>query len=124
MAYIYAEQDDLDLTYFIDYHLRKIMIAVEHLDEYVRHLSQLNKKMKSVARTKYKLNDRQIGLLQFFYKKRDEHTTSTIHQNIYGVGRITANKDLKGLERMGFIVSEKIGKEVFYYGSDKLSSLF
>lgn len=124
MAYIYAEQDDLDLTYFIDYHLRKIMLAIESFTQYVKSVAQLNKKMNITARTKYKLNDRQIGLLQFFYKKKDEHTTASIHQNIYRVSRITAMKDLKGLERLGFVTSKKLGKEVYYYGSDAIHRLF
>ena len=124
MAYIYSEQDGADLTYFIDYHLRKIMMAIEGFKEYVNGLAMLNKKMNIAARTEYKLNDRQIGLLQFFYKKKDEHTTTTIHQNIFAVSRMTATKDLKSLERLGFVTSKKSGKGVYYYGAEKIGTLF
>jgi Fic family protein len=124
MSYVYAEQDDLDLTYFIDYNLHKIELAVKEFEDYLKVKSQENALMNKLSKSKHKLNDRQIQLLQYYYKNKDERTTINIHQNINQISRITAYTDLKKLIKIGFIKAKKIGKTVYYYPTDKISQLY
>ena len=123
-AYVYSEQDDFDLTYFIDYNIRKIKLAISDFEEYLERKSKENLRMNKLARTKYNLNERQIQLLQYLYGDRNEKTALNVHMNIYQVTKMTAIKDLKNLEKLGFIISEKQGRNIYYYATDKIGKLF
>lgn len=123
-AYAYTEQDDNDLTYFIDYNLRKIKQAKRDFDSYVERRRSENKKMTGIARSQYQLNDRQIQLLRYYHKNSEECTSIKTYANIYRISRLTARKDLKRLEELGFIVSKKIGREVPFFATDKIAELF
>lgn len=124
MAYIYAEQDDNDLTYFLDYNARKIKQAIKEFREYEQRTQKENTKMVKEARTKYHLNDRQIHLLQFYQKNRDEGVSISAHMNVNEISRATAITDLKVLDKLGFISKKKVGRRVYYYAVDESEKLF
>lgn len=124
MAYIYAEQDDNDLTYFLDYNARKIKQSIKEFREYEQRTQKGNAKMVKEARTKYHLNDRQIHLLQFYQKNKDEGMSILAHMNVNEISRATAINDLKVLEKLGFVSKKKTGRKVYYYATDKLEELF
>lgn len=123
-AYIYTEQDDNDLTYFIEYNINKINQAMREFEVYAERKWKENTKMAKIARGKYQLNDRQIQLLRYYYKNKDITTSATTHMKVYETSRITAMKDLRGLEKQGFITSKKVGRTVYYYATDKIAVLF
>lgn len=123
-AYIYSEQDDNDLTYFIEYNISKINQAMREFEAYAERKWKENTKMAKVARDKYQLNDRQIQLLRYYYKNKDVTTSATIHMKVYETSRITAMKDLRGLEKQSFVTSKKVGRTVYYYATDKITGLF
>lgn len=124
MAYVYSEQDDNDMTYFLDYNIRKIKLAVKDFTEYLKKQSGKNIKMKERCDTKHKLNIRQVQLLQYLHGDLDERTTLTAHMNVNQVAKMTASKDLKDLTKKGFLVSDKQGRNVYYYGTEKIKELF
>jgi Fic family protein len=124
MAYVYSEQDDNDLTYFLDYNIRKIKLAVREFTEYLDKESHENKKMKKKCDEKYKLNIRQIQLLQYLHGDQDERTTLMAHMNVNQVVKMTAIKDLKDLVKKGFLSINKQGRNVYYYGTAKIKELF
>jgi Fic family protein len=123
-AYIYTEQDDNDLTYFIDFNIRKISQAMREFEEYAQKKWTENTRMAKVARSRYELNDRQIQLLRYYYKNKDATTSISTHMKIYGTSRITAMKDLRDLQRQGFVTSNKVGTSKYYFATHKVSSLF
>lgn len=123
-AYVYSEQDDHDLTYFVDYNMRKISQAQREFEAYVRRKQLESQRMFAVAKSKYHLNERQIQLLRYLYKNASASTTLKTHSQIYDISRVTAARDLRNLEGLGFLVSRKVGREVPFYGSPKLSVLF
>ena len=124
MAYIYTEQDDNDLTYFLDYIARKIKQSIKEFREYEQEAQRGNAKMVKEARTKYHLNDRQIRLLQFYQKNKDEGMSVPAHMNVNEISRATAITDLKTLEQKGFLFKKKIGRKVYYYATDNIEKLF
>ena len=124
MAYVYSEQDDNDLTYFANYNIQKIKLAIKNFNEYLEKQVRENIKMKKKSETKYKLNDRQVYLLQYLYGAPDERTTLKMHMNVYQVAKMTASKDLKELARKGFLKPLKKGRNVYYYGTNKVKGLF
>lgn len=123
-AYVYSEQDDLDLTYFIDYNIRKIKIALESFIKYLEKESQKNKEMNKLSRSIYHFNRRQIQLLQYLCDNKKERTSATMHMNIYQISKVTAIKDLKKLKDLGFLLSQKKGRYVYYYPTEKIKELF
>ncbi|MDP2586331.1 MAG: Fic family protein [Candidatus Komeilibacteria bacterium] len=123
-AYIYSEQDDFDLTYFIDYNVQKIELASKDFKDYISAKASLNKKMSSLAHSKYNLNDRQIQLLQYLYKNHEESTTTSLHMKINEISKITAIKDLKFLKEKDFLDTKKRGRELYYYPTENIEQLF
>ncbi|MBN2854043.1 Fic family protein [Patescibacteria group bacterium] len=123
-AYIYSEQDDNDLTYFIDYNIRKIQQAKKEFENYVEDKKRENLKMAKISQLKYGLNERQINLLKYFYKSKNTSTTIKIYLNINEISRGTAISDLKELIGHSFLSRKKIGKEVHFYPTDKVAKLF
>jgi len=123
-AYIYTEQDDNDLTYFIEYNIKKISQAMKEFDEYAERKEKENSKMAKIARGKYQLNERQIQLLRYYYKNKDVTTSVSTHMKVNETSRITAMKDLKSLEKSGLVLSKKVGRNVYYYATDKVAGLF
>lgn len=124
MAYVYSEQDDNDLTYFIDYNFRKIKLALKDFVEYVDGQSKNNLQMKIRAEEKYNLNLRQVQLLQYLYGDPDGRTNLKAHTNLYSVSKKTAIADLKDLLNNNLLSSVKKGRFVYYYGTDKIKELF
>ncbi|MFC1495826.1 Fic family protein [Candidatus Margulisiibacteriota bacterium] len=124
MAYVYSEQDDNDLTYFINYNLNKIKLAAREFEEYLAKQSDKNVQMKKRSEAKYALNIRQVQLLQYLHNAPDERTTQKTHMNINQISKMTASNDLKDLLVKGFLSSVKQGRNVFYYGTDKIKDLF
>lgn len=124
MAYVYSEQDDNDITYFLDYNIKKIKLAVIEFEKYLKRQSIKNMQMNKKCDVKYKLNIRQVQLLQYLYGDMDERTTLTAHMNINQVARMTAGKDLKDLVKKRFLVSNKQGRNVYYYATEKIKELF
>jgi Fic family protein len=123
-AYIYTEQDDNDLTYFIDYNIKKITQAMKEFDAYAERKWKENTKMAKLSRGKYQFNDRQIQLLRFYSKNKDATTSTSTHAKIYETSRITAMKDLRDLKSKGFLTSKKVGRNLYYYATDKVEQLF
>jgi Fic family protein len=124
MAYVYSEQDDNDLTYFIDYNIKKIKQAVREFLEYLDRQSKKNLQMKKMCEEKYNLNMRQVQVLQYLFGDEDGRTTLGAHMNVNQVSKMTASTDLKDLVKKGFLSSVKKGRNVYYYGTEKIKELF
>lgn len=123
-AYVYSEQDDLDLTYFIDYNIRKIKLAAESFEKYAQEKSMENKIMNNFAKTEYKLNNRQIQLLQYYYNNKEEYTTPKMHMNLYQISKRTSSRDLQELKVAGFIAPKTVKRNTYYYATKKIEKLF
>ncbi len=123
-AYLYSEQDDYDLTYFIDYNLRKTKQAMDELKKYVKDRQIENSKMAKKARNELNLNDRQIQLIQYFIKNEDASTSVKTHMNINGISRATSVNDLKKLKEIGLLTTKKVGRTVYYFKNYTLDKVF
>lgn len=119
-AYLYSEQDDNDLTYFIDYNIRKIEQAREHFKKFIetKHIGMSNE--PELLKKFSDLNPRQIRLIQFFKAKPNERTNMSSMIQIHGISPATAVKDLKVMETQGLLYKRKNGLNVFYYPTEKL----
>jgi len=120
LAFIYSEQDGLDITYFYDFHLRKILQAIKEFQSYLENKIKENKKVDVIISKKAVLNERQKQLVHYFISDPNPSTTVSSHSVLNDISRQTAAKDLKQLESVKFLYSKKEGKYVRYYPSDKL----
>jgi len=124
MAYVHSEQDDYDITYFIDYNIKKINMAVEDFKEYLNRQTKNNITMRKASQKGYDFNERQIGLLQYLYGSKEEKTSLKTHINVHQVAKNTALKDLLELTQKGFLERKKQGKNIYYYPTEKIETLF
>lgn len=122
MSYVYSEQDDFDLTYFIDYNLRKIKQAMKEFEIYLKAERELEKNMDRFAQKYYSLNKRQNRLLMFFSKHPNERITLKLHMNTNQISKQTAINDLRDLQKKGYLKSARVGRNVYYLPTKKVSS--
>ncbi|MEZ5360680.1 MAG: Fic family protein [Candidatus Zixiibacteriota bacterium] len=123
MAYVYSEQDDNDLTYFIDYNIRKMYEAKKSLDEYIEKQKIMEDRISTTVGSQSEFNERQTQLVIHLFKNPGSFTTIKTHSTIYKVSRVTARKDLELLSAAGYLHSKKVGREVRYFPTDKLKQL-
>lgn len=126
MSFVYSEQDGFDLTYFYDFHMKKIIEALDNFSLYIDRKTKENKTIEEKLFEKdIILNERQRELLRYFIVKGEKSfITPSSYIELYKVSRMTASSDLKNLEKHNFVINKRVGKYVRYYGSDKLRSMF
>ena len=125
MAYIYSEQDNFDLNYFIHYNISKLKLAREDLQKYLKEKIVENRQSLRLLQSDHNFNARQLRLLQYLAK--DELRTTTVsayHHNNSEVGYLTAVNDLKKLVESDFLKKRKIGRNVYYTAKKKVRGLF
>lgn len=124
LAYIYSEQDDCDLTYFINYNINKIKLAQKDFRAYITKKVKENQSIISLSQQKYEFNERQIKLLQYLNRKMESRTNISSHAKLYNVTKLTAINDLKDLVQQEFLVKRKQGRNVYYYPTEKIKNIF
>jgi Fic family protein len=111
-SYLYSEQDDNDLTYFILYQLQVIQRAIKDLHTYLnRKVQEVREFQRSVATMPGEFNHRQIALLQNALRRADAYYTVQSHGNSHGIVRQTARQDLLDLERRGLLDRQIVGRK-------------
>ena len=120
MAYIYSEQDDLDMTYFFDFHIRKVLLAIKDFEEYLDGKIDENKLIESSVSRKYTLNDRQKQLIYYLVSDESPSVSVGSHTTLHSITRQTASKDLRALEEYGLIESKRAGRLIKFYPTQKL----
>jgi Fic family protein len=120
-SFLYSEQDEGDLTYFVLYQLRITQRAISdlhaYLDRKVAETQQLRQALKAVSR---RFNTRQLALLENAIKHPDARYTVTSHGRSHGVVAQTARSDLRGLEEQGFLDRISAGRGFAWTPTDDL----
>ena len=114
---MFTEQDGNDITYFIDYNLRKILEAKELFEEYFLKKENEQNNIKKLALEK-DLNTRQENLLNDINLNKLSYITLTYYMNLFNITKPTASNDLKDLENKNLLTSKKVGREVRYYKNE------
>lgn len=124
MAYVYAEQDDNDFTYFLDYHVRKIERALEDFRTYVARKAKEHATLRGTLVDQHKLNNRQVRVLQYLHANPEEFVSLSSYQTINSISEPTAAKDLKQLVTLGFLDQRRSGRMVRYHATIRATTLF
>jgi Fic family protein len=113
-AYLYTEIDDNDLTYFIKYQIKVLQESYKKLKEYL-HRKQQEKREASHLLISYKLNERQVKIIQWLQEDSSKIVTVKEVEVAFSVSNQTARNDLQNLERDGWVKSAFIGskKQIF-----------
>lgn len=113
-AYLYSEHDDNDLTYFIHFHIKVIMEAIEELKSHI----QIEREKSDYTRVEFEafpdLNWRQTRIIQHLIDHPNDLLTIKIHQNANNIAYQTARTDLLQLSEKGWLKQVHKGK-VFYF---------
>jgi Fic family protein len=114
-AYIYSEQDNNDLTYFVEYNLRRIMSSVDDFINYVEEQRAENKRIDKTLSSKAMLNDRQKQIIHYLQSNQSNYVTMTTHSTLNNISINTARKDIGDLGKLSLIFPIRHGKYIRYF---------
>ena len=114
MAFLYTENDENDLSYFIQYNLEVMHKAFEELKIYLqRKISEQNDLLyfKEIS----EINERQAQILKTLTEKPKSIFTAKEQTSIFNVSIKTTRSDLQQLVAMGFMQEININQRQFGY---------
>ena len=116
-SYLYSEQDDNDLTYFLDYNLRVVLRSIKRLHRYLagkardsQELERLLEKAQLLA----VLNHRQVALLGHMHRRPGASYTIGGHCRSHRIAYQTARTDLLSLVELGLANGTKRGRMLVF----------
>lgn len=108
-AFLYAESDQNDLTYFLNYHIKTMEKAFVALKEYIgrkqKEVIQAAKFIKIPG-----INERQAQILKILNEDADRVLSSKEIENRFNISNFTARSDLNNLETLGFLDKIQVNK--------------
>jgi Fic family protein len=120
-AYLYAEADDADMTYFLVFHLRAIEKAIQELWAYIERRAGRDRELSTAVSTDKTLNYRQRALLSRAITDRDVVFTIESHRASHNVSYPTAREDLLDLSDRGYLRKDREGRAFVFRAADDLS---
>lgn len=122
-AFLDTEQDENDLTYFIHYHLELIERAKTAIQEQLAAKQQELTELTSVSKLQG-LNDRQRAIMTRALRQPETVFTYKSHARSHGITLMTARNDLLDLERHGWLVGHRAGREFQFVPAADLHDQF
>ena len=123
-AYLYAETDDNDLTYFIEHQFYVICEAIKALHSYLadktKEIADTRHLIASSPKLKGKLNHRQLAAMDYFLKHSHVIYRIQEHRNSNQVTYETARRDLLDLVDLGLLEKHREGKAFVFQMPEKL----
>lgn len=115
-AFLKTENDENDLTYFINYSIKSLRVAFESL---IKYRDKKKKDKESANLVAYQivskgLTKRQADLIGYLYAKPDSKVNIRSYADKHDIVRQTARKDLNELINIGLIKEEKNGKNILF----------
>lgn len=120
-AFLHAEQDGNDATYFIIYHLKAIERALHSLQAYLaKKQKEYIETTRLIIKGKLGLNYRQQAIIKHALKRPGFIYTVESHRNSHGVTPQTARSDLLSLVDQGLLIFNQVGKKHRFISPDDL----
>jgi Fic family protein len=122
-AYQLSEQDNYDLTYFIDFNVKKMSQA---MDTFEKHRERIETRLhkRSDELEKYKLNPRQLVLVDYLIRHTEQIVSVKSHMLLSRVSKQTAISDLDKLVVAGLVEKCREGREVRYQLTAEYKKVF
>lgn len=120
-AFLKTENDDNDLTYFINYSIKNLRVAFESLIKYrdKKKAEEENANLVSYKLIDRGLTKRQADLIGFLYAKPHGQISIKAYTERHNIVRQTARKDLNELITIGLLQEEKDGRKIWFSISSK-----
>ena len=124
-SFLFTEIDDNDLTYFLFYKLKAIMLSIKDFTEHYKNKIQNEKNIENLSTRLTGFNQRQISLLQYCNLNQETTIDILTHQSKHRVAYQTARTDLLNLVKKGhFSLMKKGLKFIFVPSPSKIKQLF
>jgi Fic family protein len=116
-AYLFTEYDDNDLTYFINFNLKSMDLALKSLKEYIQRKIKEKKQLFNIVKNE-NINERQAEILKDLIY--DSQKTISIKQvkAKFNVVYQTARTDVFGLVELGYLKERLVGNKFIFFRSD------
>jgi len=114
LAYLYAETDDNDVTYFINYNLECMEKALDNTRQYIARKQKEQRDAMRLISTHPELNFRQAEILKDMIKHKGEPVSIMEVSTKFNVVLQTARSDLLFLADKGFLEKMKVGKRLLF----------
>jgi Fic family protein len=114
LAYLYAETDENDITYFINYNLNCMERALENTRQYIIKKQTEQRKAMILIDAHSELSYRQAEILKEMIKHKGEPFTIQEVATEFNVAYQTARTDLLFLMEKGFIAMKKVRKRFIF----------
>lgn len=101
-SFLYTENDDNDMGYFIAYNLRVLKLSFQQLHDYIQR-KQMQKKASNIFMFNGNINERQAQILQLYVENPFRVVTVKEVQDIFSVAPMTARRDLSELVSQGYL---------------------
>ena len=109
-SFLYTENDENDLSYFITYNLKTMKKAYDALKEYINHKQkEVNQAAKFLRISN--VNERQAQILKLIYDDSDRVLSVKEMENRFLISGYTARTDLKGLVNLGLLKAINVNKK-------------
>ena len=109
-SYLYTETDSNDVTYFVVYQLEVIRRAIASLRRYLTRKSDEIAQVERAMRGVPGLNHRQLAILSNALRDPDTYFTFAGQKRLHRVAYQSARTDLLGLEALGLLKKEQVGR--------------
>jgi len=113
-AFILAEQDENDVSYFLAYSLRAINLALDSFMAYVRKKQQELEKVRALMADSSGMNQRQRSVIAHALKNPGFAYTVRSHLTSQGISLQTARNDLSALAQRGLLEERREGKKMVW----------
>lgn len=118
-AYLHAQHDDLDATYFVMYHLQVIRRALDELHEYLAGIIKEREAANRWTEIFGGLNNRQAEGLRDLAFQVSTATSIKEWKEKFGISYGTAHQDLTALASAGLISAQKQGRALQFRATGK-----
>lgn len=113
-AFVYAETDANDTTYFLLNQLKMMQLAVAELSTYLERKAKELRDVEQRLRGRDDLNHRQLAALGHLLRHPSGQISIESHKASHRVAYQTARTDLLGLVDRGFAQLAKVGKKMVF----------
>lgn len=120
-AYLYAETDGNDLTYFVLYHLAVIGRAIRGLQDYLKHKTEELRETRALLRRSAEFNHRQLALLSHALRHPGMQYTIESHRMSHDIVYQTARSDLLALAEKGLLEIHRTGRKFYFTSPENLT---
>ncbi len=125
-AFVYSEQENHDLTFFLVYIAQKTKQAFKEYKDFIINQKENHKNIQNIITSIYgkTLNERQLSLISYFIENPEKYTNNSVYQNQFKVSKNTAKLDLLWLKDFNLLETRHVGKYTNYYPTRILLDLW